>query len=670
MTTDFETRSFLDVTEVGSWRYAEDPTTEILCLSYKLGDGVTKLWTPNLPFPKEIIDHVEAGGTFEAHNVQFERAIWYYLLHLKFGIPMPKRWRDTLAACAYRGLPLGLDKAGEALGLPIQKDKRGKYLIQTLCVPKGATKSEPDRVYREDFDLVEELFGYCVNDSDTEHGLSVILGPLPTPEQKIWVLDQVINQRGVQLDVEAVECALMITEALDKRLTAELRILTNDEVETASQRDRIIRWLQRNGVRIPDLKKETVEDYLKHPEDLPPSARRVLEIRQLLARASTKKLVKMLETVNADGRIRGMLQYHGASTGRWAGRLVQPHNFPRGNSKLWKMTTVDDVIENIKFARTDLEEAIARLEFLYEGVGPIGAISSALRGMFIAGKGKTLMVADFSAIEARVVMWVAGCKKALTAFAAYDRKEGPDIYCVMAQELYQKPINKRDHPEERQLGKITVLGCGYQMGGEKLQYQAEKDYGVVLDIETATWLVQTYRESYPEVKYLWYGLQDAAIKTVQKGVPHTYSCIRYEIVNDNAGKWLTCRLPNGRLLWYYDPIIETVETAYGIKPQLTYMGRDNKKGGSWGRIRTYGGMLTENVVQAIARDLMVEGMIRVERADYPIILTVHDEIVAEPDEGHGSLSEFNALMAGPNSAWATGCPVSVEGWEGPRYKKA
>ena len=669
MTVDFETRSFLSVKDVGAWRYAEDETTEIMCLSYKLGNGKTNLWTPALPFPQAILDHIERGGMFEAHNVQFERAVWLHKLHRKMNIPMPTRWMDTLAVCAYRGLPLNLDKAGAALRLPIQKDKRGKYLLQTLCMPKGATKNEPDRVYREDMDLMEELYDYCINDSDSEKCLSDTLGPLPAAEYHIWILDQIINQRGVQLDTQAVEAALRITEYMGEVLTAELQKITNKEVETASQVARIIAWLQKQGLRIFDLQKETVEGYLSPSsrDELDPGVKRVLEIRQLLSRASAKKLVKMMETVCSNGRIRGLLQYHGAGTGRWAGRLVQPQNFPRGDANLWKSIDMEDAIAAIKLALDDVEAAVAMLEILWPD--PMEIIAASLRGMFVAAPDKTLMVADFSAIEARVVMWVAGCEKAIAAFEAYDRKEGPDIYCVMAQELYQRPINKKNNPEERQLGKITVLGCGYQMGGEKLKFQAEKDYGVMLDLETATWLVNTYREAYPEVKYLWYGLNDAAIKAVKTGVAQIYSCIKYELVKDAAGLWLACTLPNGRKLWYYDPIIEQASTPYGIKDQLTYMGRDNKKGGSWGRIRTYGGMLTENVVQAISRDLMVEGMIRVEKAGYPIILTIHDEIVAEVSLDHGSLKEFMDMMAGPNPKWAGGCPVTVEGWAGPRYKK-
>ncbi len=688
MTVDFETRSFLDVRKVGAWRYAEEPTTEILCLAYKLGDGRSKLWAPPLPFPQEVIDHIEAGGIFEAHNVQFERAIWYHLLtrgrHMTVAgiksappVAMPMKWRDSMAVCAYRAIPMGLDKAGAALALPIQKDKRGKYLLQTLSMPKGPTKAEPDRVYREDMDLMDECFDYCMTDTDSEHSVTDYLGVLPGPEYRLWILDQKINQRGVRFDMEAVENAIAIAEMIETNANTDLAKLTDDKVTAGTQRDRMLKWLQEQGLRITDLQKETVETYLKELKVYPEENKsliQALEIRQISAKASTKKLYKMRETVCLDSRIRGMLAYHGAATGRWAGRLVQPHNFPRGDMNVLKVLTMDELIAIIKLP---IDEAHDTLEFMFPGK-VMDALATSLRGMIMADLGTDLMVADFAAIEARVVMWMAWCTKALEAFRAYDRGEGPDIYCVMAEALYGRPISKKDDPDERQLGKVTILGCGYQMGVDTFIYQAEKDYGLILPQEMGEKAVYGYRETYPEVKALWKGLQGAAINAVVSGKPTRYSCVTYRLEHDKAGTWLSCELPNGRKIWYYDPVIEEKmvvkpwdqETGKKtLQRSLTYMGRNNKRNGAWSRVYTYGGMLTENCVQAIARDLMAEGMIRVERAGYPIILTVHDEIVAEVPHGHGSLDEFNDLMAGPPPPWAHDCPVAVEGWSGQRYKK-
>lgn len=670
---DFECRSYLNVVDTGAWRYAEDDTTEILCMAYKVGDGTTKLWVPELSdFPDELIELIENGATFEAHNVQFERAVWLFCLKRKKGLPMPRNWRDTLAVCAYRGIPLALDKAGAALRLPIVKDKRGKYLIQQLCTPKWGTKKEPDRIYREDFDLMQELYDYCVTDADSEHVLGKTLGVLPPAEQGLWVLDQRINQRGVQLDVNAVKAALSVINEVAENLNTELHTITDGAVERATQRDRMLNWFRANGLpAMPNLTKETVEDLLDRAEKgemdhLDPKVVRAVDIRSQLAKASTKKLEKMMQTVSSDGRIRGLLQYHGAGTGRWAGRLVQPQNFPRPfvtnavNAKGKAYLDIELLIDDIKKRDADL------LDLAYPNA--MAAVSSSLRGMFIAAPNHELHICDFSAIEARVTFWVAGCEDGLEVFHKSDRGESEDIYCVTASDLVGFEVLKAEHSHERQLGKITVLGCGYQMGWEKLKYQAEKDYKVLLRDEEAQHMVGVYRSKYEEVKWLWYGLQDAAIRTVKTGKPHFYQKIVYELVEDAAGRWLACILPNGRRLWYYNPFVERAETPWGVRDQLCYEGRDNKRGGAWGTIRTYGGMLTENVVQAISRDLMAEAMIRVENAGWPIILTVHDEIIAEVLKGLKDYKVFERLMA-VVPGWAEGCPIAVEGGVVTRYQK-
>ncbi len=673
-TVDFETRSFLDVRDVGAWRYAEDWTTEIMCMSWKMGDNESKIWVPPyLDFPQEVIDHVLAGGTFEAHNAQFERAIWMFILRPQFDVPMPTKWRDTLATCAYRALPLKLDDVGKALDLDIKKGERGKYLLNTLSSPKFGTKKDPDRIYREDWDLLDELYVYCMRDSDSEHNLAQTVGELPGPEYRMWVLDQKINFRGVRLDMPAVEKALDLTTMITDKLNGELFDLTGGAVQRATQRDKLLKWFHENGLEtISDLKKETIEDWTlrdKHGEyiykdHMPTDTLRALVIRSQLAKASTRKLEKMRDCVGRDGRVRGLLQYHGAGTGRWAGRLVQPQNFPRA--------TVTNK-ENAKGKKyLDMEFLVEQI--MNDDLGgydkPMEAIASSLRGMFIADPGKVFHVCDFSAIEARVTFWVANCQTGLAVFAKSDAGLSEDIYCVTASDLVGFEVKKAEHSHERQLGKITVLGCGYQMGWEKLQYQAAKDYGVVLTDAEAQGMVNLYREKYKEVKWLWYGLQDAAISTVKTGKSHRYNNVTYELHDDAAGRWLACLLPSGRRIWYYEPVVERVVPPWGgaKRDSLTYAGRDNKKGGSWGRVRTYGGMLCENVVQAIARDLMCEAMIRVEIAGYKIILTVHDEIISEDDEDFGSQEEFEREMA-ISPGWASDCPVAVEGGVITRYQK-
>lgn len=684
---DFETRSIVDVTEVGAWAYAEHESTEILCLAYRLPwEHTTRLWTPLAAFPQELIDLAENGFTFEAHNVQFERAVWYNLLYKKLGIPMPKKWVCTLATCAYRSLPLKLEAVGDVLGLEVQKDSRGKYLLGRLSSPRKPKKKEIKEweaehpgeemptLWNDDFGLLEELYDYCVTDVNSEAELGSRIGDLTPSEYRIWVLDQTINWRGVMVDLEAVHAAKKIADECTRILTKKLVSLTDGAIETAGQRDKFLDWFASQGASLPDMKAETIEATLKNERFLarfPKQGKedhpvvQALKLRTMLSRASTKKLDKFIECTCRDGRIRGLLQYHGAGTGRWAGRLVQPQNFPRGNVKAAKTADgLEKLIAAIKLGDWEL------IEIFYGDV--LEAIAAALRGMFIAAPGKEFKVADFSAIEARVTMWLAQQEDAVEAFRRYDRKEGPDIYCFMASRIYNREITKDKDPEERQLGKITILGCGYQMGAPKLQMQAEQDYGIKLPIETCEMLVSSYRESYPMVKQMWTGLENAAIEAIQTGKQVSYSYVAYEVVHDAAGKWLTCILPNGRRLWYYNPRIQMMPAPWDssrMLPRIVYEGRDNKRGGAWNDVYTYGGMLTENVVQAISRDLMVEGMIRVEKMGHPIVMTVHDEVVAESPIGFGTIKEFEAALC-ETPPWADGLPIATEGWIMRRYRKA
>lgn len=687
---DFETYSELDVRDVGAWAYAEHPSTEILCMAHGYPGKPKKIWHPGEPFPEYLIAHVEAGHPIEAHNVAFERAVWYFILHRQMFLPMPVRWLDTLAVCAYRSIPLGLDDVGKVLKLAIQKDKRGKYLIQKLCKPQKPTKKNPDRRCR-DPQLLKELDDYCIRDAESEDNLGMVIGDLPLDEFSVWVMDQRINHRGVLVDMEAVTAALKIVDTITTKLNAELKEITKNKVTAGSQVAKIIDWCRYRGLNsIQDLQAGTVDAYLEQNDEvvkrtgenwLHPDIVRVLEIRQQLSRASAKKLIKFRDCVNVGDFIRGLLQYHGAGTGRWSGRLVQPQNFPRGGLNLPKSLgwsseqKMQFLIDCIKLGDPD----ILALHF----GDPMEAIASALRGMFIARPGTRFYVADFAAIEARVVMWLAGQMDALEAFYKFDKGIGPDIYCVTAADIYKREINKDKDPEERQLGKITVLGCGYQMSGGRLQEQARDSYKTEVSLEMAELMVTTFRTKYDRVPLLWKNLDNAAIKAVRwKRKTETISengvRIGFEYIVDDAGPWLTMELPSGRKLWYFNPGLEEKEVTYRdketgemktfTKMSLHYEGRNNKKGGAWSRVYTYGGMLTENAVQAIARDLMVAAMYRVERAGFKIVLSVHDELIAEegPDR---DVKEFEQLVAGPNPAWAEGCPVAAEAWAGVRYRK-
>lgn len=666
--------------------YAEHPSTDVICLSYKLPGKPTMLWTPLFSmlwptgecpfawvhksddFPQELTDFILAGGTLEAHNAGFERAIWRHVMMPRYGVPACTHWRDTMAACAYHSLPLDLDKAGKVLGLTNQKDKRGKYLITRLCKPQKPTKKKPGgRCY--DRELLFEFFGYCVQDTNTEHELGQRIGPLPADEYRIWVLDQKINDRGVFVDKQVVQAAVKIVEAVEEKLQTELLEITGGRVAKASELPALKEFLSDEGYPVSDLTADTIDEILTSNKGrpiekrLPDRVKRALEIRQILSKASTKKLYKYLSCAASDGKIHGLLQYHGAGTGRWAGRLLQPQNFPRGDEDILRdgMDTLVDII-----ASGDPE----LVELIYGD--PLLAIASALRGMIISEPDDEMFVADFSAIEARVTAWVAGEDWKIKAFEAFDRGEkfngSSDMYCATASMIYGKTItNKKEFPKERQDGKVCELALGYQ--GSVGAWRKFDDSDARTDEEVIE-IVRAWRKKHPNIVRFWYSIEEAAIQAVLTGKPQSYRGITYEVINDFAGKWLACRLPNGRRLWYYNPhLVDLGEDNYGNqKWQLRYEGRNNKKGGAWSIIETYGGMLTENIVQAISRDLMVEGMIRVEQAGYQIILTVHDELVARMKKGTGNLEEFVRLMT-IVPEWFKGFPLHADGGVMTRYRK-
>lgn len=684
---DFESRSILKLKgkeSPGAHVYAEHPSTRILCMGYQIGEAEVKLWFPFFgeEFPEEVRKAAEDGYVFEAHNAGFERTIWRNLIEKQYGIPLPLTWADTMAACAYRSLPMGLDDAGKVLNLSQQKDKRGTFLIRKLCLPQKLLKKDikegktfPN--WCDDEALMRELGEYCKQDVRAEKALGEAIKELPPAEYDVWCLDQEINERGVYVDMNAIKAADIIRHAVEVRLEARLADITDQYVQGGSELDKMKEWCASQGFPLADMQADTIELYLDWEKNhgLPPSdnVAEVLRIRQTLSKASAKKIAKFILTRCKDGRIRGMLQYHGASTGRWAGRGVQPQNFPRPD---------EDIIG--KDGKVGMETLISAILFgddemleLFYG-DPMAALASALRGFIIAEPGNELYVADFSAIEARVLAWVAGEQWKLDAFAAIDRGEGykgsQDIYLATASMVFGYPcLTKKLHGIERQTGKVCELAFGYQGG---VGAWRKFDPNTTLTDEEIDAKKNDWRDAHPNIKDFWKGVENAAVNAVQLNRPCKYRGITYSVVKSAVGSWLACKLPNGRCLWYYNPRVvralwpgKTGKNPSDWHDQVEYEGKDNKKGGSWGRIRTYGGMLTENIVQAISRDLMVEAMFRVTAAGYPIILTVHDEIISERKiNSGGSGEEFNMLMS-IVTEWAAGLPISVAGYVSVRCRK-
>ncbi len=707
-TIDFETRSVCSIRNCGTWRYSVDASTEVLCLAYRLPhwtEGRTGLWHPAFPefnLPEradddlaELFEWLRKGGLVEAHNAWFERGIWNNIMVPTFGWPViaHEQWRCSAAKAATYALPRSLEKVGAALGLDIQKDVEGGKLMKKMSVPRKALKADikawgvkhaqcwacdgkgkvarsifrskqftcpdcgglgydPARVpsipvlWHEGRELLERLCQYCRVDVLAEEQLSHSLRDLNTFETVAYLVDQAANERGFHLDAEAIQTALELIDIEFADLNAELRELTGGEVEKATQRERMLTWLEAQGLELEDTTKETVAATLER-SDLLPHVRRAVELMKQLGRSSTAKYIKMASWVCPDSRVHGGLLYHGAATGRWSGQGVQPHNFVKGKVK--DMEAVWTAI------RTKSRDVIQSL-----GLGAVmDVLAQALRGAITASPGKMLYVADYAAIEARVVAWLAGQEDALDVF-----RRGEDVYCWMAEKIYGYPVNKTDHPTERAFGKIAILGLGYQMGWKKFKETCEK-FGMVVSDELAQMVVEQYRSSMSHIKDMWTAQERAAIRAVESpGRRVRCGKVTWFV----EGRFLHCELPSGRWLGYPDPEIRTKPTPWGEeRPVLTFKGI-NQYTKKWERQTTYGGMLVENITQAVARDLMAEAMVRCfHSGTYTVILSVHDELVAEGEPGH-PVHEFEALMS-RTSKWAEGLPVEAEGWTGFRYRK-
>ena len=742
---DFETRSALPFgrkkNAVNSWVYAESEETSILCMSYcfiKKGvRGPVKTWNSRggQPFPKKVIKWVKKGKTVAAHNVGFELPIWKEKLHVKLGIDMPEKWYDTMAACAQRCLPMGLEDVGGVLtAMGHKKDTKGSSLISKLCSPRrplvkdlenhitstGTATPETLKqlrsktgdkeqlkylrdeaaislgmVYNEDEELHSGMMNYCERDVEAEADLHDVLGFMPPEEYAVWEMDQRINNRGLTVDVEAVNAAAeMVTEYL-KGPSEEMVRLTSYKVASP----KLKQWCHDRGVDIPNLQKDTIAEWIKR-DDLPDEVRRVFEIKQMVGHASVKKVFAFLRGTSKDGRARGMLAYHGAGTGRWAGRGIQPQNFTGMVLKdLFRLkgdvdqALMEDLIDDIKTKNTDM------LDLIYGGV--FDAISWSLRGMFTATEGHVLYCGDYSAIEARVSAWFGDVTWKIDAFTAYDAGVGPDIYCVAAGKIFGYEVtSKASHPKERKVGKVAELALGYQGGvGAWRNFDDNED---VTDDEIKGFR-DAWRSDHKGIVDAWYGLERTAIEAVETGGKSSYKGkVEYECFTDKAGKWLSCKLPSERKIMYFNPEIRIVpkyknvefkkdgiwfylgdDYVYRTNSQcrqefqkdnrgwgkcITYEGRDAAKQGQWGVISTYGGKLLENIIQAISRDVMVHSMFGLEKAGYLLLLTVHDEILSERPKGTGGLAEFLQIM-GDAPDWIKGCPLPADGWSGHRYLK-
>jgi DNA polymerase len=477
-----------------------------------------------------------------------------------------------------------------------------------------------------------------------------VLRRLTPAERETWLLDQRINDRGVPMDRALVEACEDVAREAVARANAELLQLTEGDIPKVSNHAKTKSWLVKQGIATESVDKKAVRDLLT--TDLPPEVRRVLELRAEAGASSVAKLRKMLDSACDDDMLRGMLMYHGANTGRWGGRGVQPQNFPRGE--------IDNPEQYLDLV---MARDLDRLDLF---APPVLVVSALLRSCMVAGEGHDLIAADYSAIEARVLNALAGQDTVLDAFRAYDAGDKTkDPYIQNAMRFYGLPFEAIKKFPHRQLGKAQELGSGYQMGWKKFLTTAKDTYGLVITEEEAQRAIAVYRELHPKVVQFWYDLDDAAIEAVSEpGRVVTLGQLKFL----KKGAYLFLVLPSGRPLVYAAPKIVERKTPWGdLKPAVEISCEDSMTR-QWVRYGLYGGVLAENVVQATSRDLMVHGMKSAEAAGYPVVLTVHDEIVCRVPQGFGDVKEFERLLCGA-PAWAAGWPLAAEGWRGPRYRK-
>lgn len=656
MGVDIETYSSVDLVKSGVRPYTEAPDFAILLIAYQVGDGPTMLidlaaggeGEPSLlpPVASDLIPGdledflvmlTSPNVVKTAYNASFERTC----LARHFGRPMPpEQWRCTMVQAATLGLPGTLGQVGAALGLGQQKMTEGKELIRYFCKP---TKDGVRHLPQDAPEKWETFRRYCVRDVDVETDIRHRLARYPRPQAELdaWALDQRINDRGVRLDPVLVEKALELDAAYTGRLLAEAKAITG--LENPNSGAQLSRWLETKGLQVTSLDKKAVPELLAAaPDD---STRRALQLRQELAKTSVKKYEAMRRGLCEDGRAHNILQFYGAGrTGRWAGRLVQVQNLPQ--NKLPDLETARELVRNGEF---DL------LELAYGS--PPFVLSQLIRTAFIPSEGCRFIVCDYSAIEARVLAWLAGEKWVLDVF----RGDGL-IYEATASQMFHVPkddIKKGGpHADLRPKGKVATLACGYQGSVGALINMGALGSGI--PEEELPVIVKHWRKANPHIVRYWYDVEDAAIRAVQGEKVALAHGIRFAC----EGDFLFITLPSGRRLAYYKPELRP-EPKFD-KLGLTYLGTDNAK--HYTRLKTYGGKLVENITQATARDCLRDAMAALDAAGYPIVFTVHDEVVIDHPIGSGSLEEVREIMGRP-VPWAPGLPLDAAGDEMAFYMK-
>jgi DNA polymerase len=667
---DFETRSVLDLRVVGLHRYARHASTGMWCMAWARGEEDPALWLPGQPLPAEIATHVAAGGPVYAHNAPFELEIWNQTAVPRRGWPVlrPEQTYCTMAMAYAMGLPGALEDAALAVGLHIRKDMEGRGLMLRMARPRSMA-SDGTPVWWDEPEKLTRLHAYCQHDVRVERELAKRLMPLSDTERKVWLLDYKINQRGVAIDIASAKGAVKLAEIVKERAGERLTEITGGEVTAATALPALKAWMASQGVEVDSLAKQDVVDLLADDKLLPEAVRQALVIRQEVGKASAAKFDVMLNRAGNDGRLRQMYQYHGAATGRWAGRAVQTHNLPR---EMPSPEVVERVLELVRTGQHDAIDAIYG--------PPVTLLSKCLRSFFVAPRGKRLVSGDWSSIEGRGQAWFAGESWKLRAFADADAKRGPGIYELSYARMFNVPVESIKNPsEERQVGKVCELAFGYQGGVGSFHVMA-KTYGVKVSDAEADEFKTAWRAAHPHIKKTWGETQNAAIAAVRApgeafrcGFPGRQAQFK------RVGSFLWCLLPSGRAICY--PYPRLLEGQYGS--ELTYMtvpSQDDKRKGkviddpanvsNWARVGTYGGAEFNNIVQGFCRDILASAMLRLDAAGADIVLHTHDDVNLEVGaaKAEGAAEGLRQIMlAAP--AWAAGFPLMAKPAIMQRYGK-
>ncbi len=678
---DFETYSECNIKTQGGYIYAHDPSTQIIFLSWAIGDTMpVELWTPAKPFPKRLIQAVLNNGLLYAHNALFDWRIWNLIGVRDLGFPPIPLVNvvDTMALCSTFSLPMSLDKAGCALGLKLKKDKRGTQLIKTCCSPNNAGEQPMPWDYPEEF----AAFGrYCIRDTESMRELVLKLPrqTLIPVEERVWRMTQYMNTLGLPIARDEADAILHTVELYIKYKAPEIIKLSKGAFKTINQRAKILVWCKEQGYSLPNMQAGTVETALNDP-DIPEKVRELLILRQDLGKTSTAKFKKILSQASPNYEdtnntfkdtfwVHDNLKYHGAGPGRWTGAGFQMQNLPRASVKNPDKTIADFLALNRNNFWDPQTSTIP---------DPVGTARALIRPMIKAPKGYLIMVADYNAVENRDLAWLACDTNTIQGFI-----DGFDQYVDMASARYHESYNTimeghlagvKKYSFMRQMGKIIILGCGYGMGKDTFVKTA-LTWGVTISLEEGAEAVQTYREKYFLVKELWNGLKTAAVRAIITGQKQTYKRITFGTATVNGIRWLAMQLPSGKCIYYMEPRVSEMLIPkfeqMGPVPTITHMGVDpyTKK---WIRLKLIPGRITENACQGTGREQMATGMLNVQTNMPEVILigTVHDEalaLIAEKDVTDDTFSEFTNQLC--DIPWATDCPLKADGYIGPRYKK-